>query len=256
MNLRCVIIDDEYLARQRILKLLQTHTDVAVVGECRNGSEAIEKIRIKEPDFVFLDIQMPNLSGFEILERLKKVPYVIFTTAFDAYAVKAFEINAVDYLLKPFDQERLDAALDRMRSVKQNDQALELGKKLSNLFSGLENNKAPGDFRTGFEIKKNGRLLTVKTEDLVFIKSEGNYLELHTEKDMNLFRATLNSVETELSPLEFIRIHRSLIISKRYLEECYYLGNSYYRIRLKTGLEFRSGRLYKERIVSILHERG
>lgn len=255
MKLRCLIIDDEYLARQRILKLLEMHTNISVVGECRNGKEAIEKIRIKEPDFIFLDIQMPNLNGFELLGRLKKTPYVIFTTAYDSFAVKAFEINAVDYLLKPFDQERMDAALDRMRSLKQNDQAMKLGKKLSNLFSDLQQDQTRQDFRTGFDIKKNGRQLKINTEDLVFIKSEGNYLELHTETDMNLYRATLNSVETELSAQEFIRIHRSLIVSKRYLNKCYYLGNSHYRVRLKTGLEFRSGRSYKDRIVSFLEER-
>ncbi|RDY59760.1 LytR/AlgR family response regulator transcription factor [Flagellimonas nanhaiensis] len=253
MQLRCIIIDDEYLARQRIIKLLEKHRNILVVAECRNGKEAIERIQLKEPDFVFLDIQMPDFDGFAVLQKLQKIPYVIFTTAYDSFALKAFEINAVDYLLKPFDQERLDASIDRMQEIKKTNKAYELGEKLSGLFKEIKQIKDV-DHRTDFTIKKNGRLLRISTEDVIFLKSEGNYLELHTDSAKHLYRATISAMEKELSAGEFLRVHRSLILSKRYIQSCRYMGNSYYKIRLKTGLEFTSGRSYKANIVSYLEE--
>ncbi|WP_190809196.1 LytTR family DNA-binding domain-containing protein [Flagellimonas sp. S3867] len=253
MKLRCVIIDDEYLARQRLHKLLEKHHNVLIVGESRNGREAIETIKLKEPDFIFLDIQMPDLNGFSVLNRIKKIPHVIFTTALESFALKAFEINAVDYLLKPFDQERLDTSIKRITSLKKTDKTYELGQKLNNLLKEIDQEKE-ADHRTEFKIKKNGRLLNICTEDIINIKSEGNYLELHTASTKFLYRGTMNALENELSPEEFMRIHRSLILNKRYIRGCFYLGNSYYKIKLKTGLEFTSGRSYKTNIIRYLEE--
>ncbi|PWL39405.1 hypothetical protein DKG77_00775 [Flagellimonas aquimarina] len=253
MKLRCIIIDDEYLARRRLQKLLEKHHNILVVAECRNGKDAIKYIKLKEPHFIFLDIQMPDLDGFSVLNRLDKLPYVIFTTAYDSFALKAFEINAVDYLLKPFDQERLDASIDRMVSLKKTNEAYDLGRKLSSLFKEVKHEGDKGQ-RTDFAIKKNGRLLHVDTEDILFIKSEGNYLELHTESAKHLYRATMNAIEKELSTKDFVRVHRSLVLSKRSIQACFYTGNSHYKIRLKTGLEFTSGRSFKANIVSYLGE--
>ncbi len=255
MKLRCIIIDDEYLARQRVLKLLEKHRNVLVVAECRNGKEAIESIKLKEPDFIFLDVQMPDLDGFSVLNRFDKVPYVIFTTAYDSFALKAFEINAVDYLLKPFDQERMDSSLERMISLKKADKTYELRNILDNLFKELEQDGGV-NHRTDFTIKKNGRLLHVDTEDIIFMQSEGNYLELHTDSAKHLYRATMKAIENELSAKEFVRVHRSLMLNKRYIQGCFYLGNSYYKIKLKTGLEFTSGRSYKTNVISYLEEIG
>lgn len=125
-----MIIDDEYLARQRLIKLLENFEDITLVGECRNGNEAIEKITLKEPDLIFLDIQMPDMNGFNVISRLQHKPYVIFTTAYDTYALKAFEINAVDYLLKPFDEERLHVTLDRVFELKKRKKASNLEDKI------------------------------------------------------------------------------------------------------------------------------
>ncbi|RKN83430.1 LytR/AlgR family response regulator transcription factor [Ulvibacterium marinum] len=253
MKLRCIIVDDEYLARQRILKLLEGHDDIAVVAECKNGKDAISKIKLKEPDFIFLDIQMPDLDGFSVLNKLDKIPYVIFTTAYDSFALKAFEINAVDYLLKPFDEERMDTSLKRMKAIKEQEKAIGLKDKLTNLLTTFQGEDSNG-FRTHFEIKKNGRLLKVLTENIMYIKSEGNYLELYTEKNKFLFRATMNSIEAELPKHQFMRIHRSLLINKFYIDSCFYLGNSEYKIHLKTGLSLLSGRAFKENITSYLED--
>lgn len=253
MKLRCIIVDDEYLARQRILKLLEGHEDITVVAECKNGRDAIAKIKLKEPDFIFLDIQMPDLDGFSVLNKLDKIPYVIFTTAYDSFALKAFEINAVDYLLKPFDEDRMDTSLKRMKAIKEQEKAIGLKDKLTDLLTTLKSEDSSG-FRTYFEIKKNGRLLKVLTENIMYIQSEGNYLELYTEKTKFLFRATMNSIEKELSKHQFIRIHRSLLINKFYIDSCFYLGNSEYKVHLKTGLSLLSGRAFKENITSYLED--
>ncbi|WP_430967343.1 LytR/AlgR family response regulator transcription factor [Spongiimicrobium sp. 2-473A-2-J] len=252
MKLRCIIIDDEYLARQRLVKLLAEETEVIIVAECKNGAEALEKIGLKEPDLIFLDVQMPDMNGFAVLQKLKKLPYVIFTTAYDTYALKAFEINAVDYLLKPFDEERLRIALQRMFELKRKEKASVLEAKIQQLLNTLSEEE--DTYRTSFEIKKNGRVLSVRTEDIVSIRSSGNYVELFTEEKKYLFRATMNAVEGELDPFTFLRVHRSAILNKHYIQSCAYTGNSEYKVRLKTGGEVVSGRSYKEKVIAFLDQ--
>ena len=137
MKLRCLIIDDEFLARQRLLKLLEPYESIVIVGECRNGKDALEKIGIKEPDLIFLDIQMPDMDGFTVYDKIQKKPYVIFTTAYDTYALKAFKINAVDYLLKPFDEDRLGIAIERILEIKKTDQASLLEENIKKLIHNL-----------------------------------------------------------------------------------------------------------------------
>ncbi|MCW5517325.1 LytR/AlgR family response regulator transcription factor [Muriicola sp. Z0-33] len=253
MKLRCIIVDDEYLARQRILKLLEDHQDIMVVAECKNGREAIEKIKLKEPDFIFLDIQMPDLDGFSVIEKLDNLPYVIFTTAYESFAIKAFEINAVDYLLKPFDDERIDASIKRMKALKEHEKTAGLKEKLAGLLISLQDENG-SETRTFFEIKKNGRILKIRTEDIIYIQSEGNYLELFTEKNKFLYRSTMNAIEAELSDQLFVRIHRSLIVNKVYIGSCFYLKNSEYKVVLKNGTTLLSGRSYKDNIISYLEE--
>ncbi len=254
MKLRCIIVDDEYLARQRLLKLLEEEEDIQVVAECRNGREALEKIELKEPDLVFLDVQMPDIDGFGVLQRLDKLPYVIFTTAYDSYAIKAFDVNAVDYLLKPFDEERLQIALERMFDLKRKEKASELESKIHRLISNYEQEESK--FRTQFEIKKNGRIRAIPTEDIEVIHSGGNYLELQTATQKFLYRTTMNTAESELDPEEFIRVHRSLILNRRSIKSCHYLGNSEYRLTLKSGEEFVSGRSYKQAVIGLLDKYG
>ena len=253
MRLRGIIVDDEYLARQRLLNLLKDVGEVDIVAECRNGKEAVERIRLKKPDFVFLDIQMPDMDGFQVLDHLDNIPYVIFTTAYDSFALKAFEINAVDYLLKPFDEERLLSSVERMIDLKKNERAISLEEKLKKLLRDYRAEQL-SEYRTYFEIKKNGRLLKIPTDGIVFIKSEGNYLELHSDQGKFLYRETMNTIEAELSPIQFLRIHRSLLINKIYMSKCTYRGNAEYKIEMKTGASFISGRSYKEKVQQYLAE--
>jgi two-component system LytT family response regulator len=232
---------------------LEDYHDIIVVAECKNGREAIEKIKLKEPDFIFLDIQMPDLDGFSVINRLDKLPYIIFTTAYDSFALKAFEINAVDYLLKPFDEERLDTSIKRMKALKEHEKTAGLKEKLARLLTSMQDENS-GDTRTFFEIKKNGRLLKVHTEHIIYIQSEGNYLELYTDEKKFLYRGTMNAIEAELSKQLFMRIHRSLIVNKVYIDSCIYLNNSEYKVVLKNDSFVLSGRSYKDKIISYLEE--
>lgn len=253
MKLRGIIVDDEYLARQRLLKLVEAVPEVIILDECKNGKEAVQKIRLKEPDFIFLDIQMPDMDGFKVLDQLDELPYVIFTTAYDSFALKAFEINAVDYLLKPFDEERLDTSIQRMIELKKNEKAGLLEEKINRLISDYRNEQI-NTYRTNFEIKKNGRLIKIAVDSIFLIKSDGNYLELFSEKGKYLYRSTMNAVENEVSPLRFLRIHRTMIVNCIYIDIIKYQGNSVYKIGLKNGEILYSGRSYRRHIQEYLKE--
>ena len=253
MKLRGIVIDDEYLARQRLIKLTEEVPEISIVAECRNGKEAVKAIRLKEPDFIFLDIQMPDMDGFKVLDQLDELPYVIFTTAYDSFALKAFEINAVDYLLKPFDEERLVTSIQRMKALKKNEKAGLLEEKINRLISDYRNEQI-NTYRTNFEIKRNGRFIKIAVESIFLIKSDGNYLELFSEKGKYLYRCTMNTVENELSPLRFLRIHRTMIVNCIYIDKIKYQGNSVYKITLKNGEIFYSGRSYRGHIQDYLKE--
>ncbi|WP_353778573.1 response regulator [Winogradskyella sp. 3972H.M.0a.05] len=252
MRLRYIIVDDEYLARQRLLKLLKPYDNMVMVGECRNGKEALDVIPIKEPDLVFLDIQMPDYNGFEVLSELRVKPYVIFTTAYDAYALKAFEINAVDYLLKPFDEDRLQTSLSRIFELKQQQSASDLEHKIKALIRNYQSNEEA--YKVEFSIKERGRLTTIYVDDITYLKSDGNYVKLYTASKTFLYRSTLNTLHETLDPSQFLRIHRSIILNKFYIKQCHYLSNNEYKFLLKDGTVLESSRTYKSIIGAYLNE--
>ena len=253
MIIRTLVVDDEYLARQRVLKLLEAHEDVTVVGEARNASEALQLIERLEPDLVFLDIQMPDFTGFEVVKRLKKPPYIIFATAYDQYALKAFDVHALDYLLKPYDEERFGQALDQARVQVRLRRSEGFQAKLEGLLA--EYNAKPGQWRGQFEIKERGRLFTIPTHSLVYLEAEGNYVALHTESEKHLYRITMSALEQELNPEEFLRIHRSTFVNRHYVAECRYQNNNEYLFRMKSGHQLTSGRSYREAIQAYLDDR-
>jgi len=250
MKLRCLIIDDEFLARQRLLKLLEPFNNIVIVGECRNGQEALELIPLKEPDLIFLDIQMPDMNGFMVVSKLRIKPHVIFTTAYDSYALKAFEINAVDYLLKPFDEDRLSIAIERIKALKKKKQASHLEDKIKKLLRSYENEAT--DFLNEIIIPINGRDTTVYVEDVIYFKSDGNYIHLVTETKSYLYRSTLNSLSDSLDTNQFLRIHRSIILNKFYIKKCVYNGNNEYMFHLKNEEQLVSSRSYKSLISEYL----
>jgi len=190
-----LIVDDERLARLELRRLLEAHPEVEIVGEAHNGEEALALVPKLAPDLVFLDIQMPGLTGFDLLERLDDVPQIIFTTAFDAYAIKAFEVNALDYLLKPIAPSRLAAALDRVRPAPQ-----------------------PGRLEQVF-VRDGDRCWIVRLPDIFLLESEGNYTRVCFAGERPLIRRSLNALEEQLDPAVFFRAGRKQIINLKWIDK-------------------------------------
>lgn len=241
--IRTIVIDDEYLARQRVLKLLEKHDGIHVLDEAKNGSEAVQKIEEHLPDLVFLDVQMPDFHGFDVIKKIKHKPYVVFTTAYDAYAIKAFDIHALDYLLKPIDEERFDASIKKIEKYFEVKKSSDFGNQLMMLVQDFQQ---PDDAFTHLvNITDRGREYQVSLEKVYFIEANGNYVNLH-EKDLShLYRSTMSAFAETLNPVDFMRIHRSIIVNKRYVEKCSYVNNNEYRFTMKNGKILYSGRSFK-----------
>jgi two-component system LytT family response regulator len=211
-SINALIVDDEPLARERVRELLAGADDIAIIGEAANGEEALTMIAGESPDLVFLDIQMPGLDGFGLLRALAPddIPTIIFVTAFDQYAMQAFDAHAIDYLLKPFDRERFDLALGRARAVMRGRAAGALDDRLASL---LEDLKPEPRFLERVLVKTGGKVLLLKAEDIDWIEAAGNYLRLHVGRDRHLLRETMAGIERQLDPKIFVRIHRSTIVN-------------------------------------------
>ena len=257
-QIRTIIVDDEPAARARIARLLEREPGIEVVSECRNGQEALACVAKCKPDLLFLDVQMPGMSGFEVMEQLRtqhsaaQVPFVVFVTAFDQYALKAFDVNAVDYLLKPYDDERFFASLDKAKhfiDMRTNDR---LTGKLMDLMR--EHMHANSSYTKTFVIKDKGREHRVKVEDLLYLRAEGNYLSLQLKDRHHLYRMTMNTVETELDPARFLRIHRSYIVNTAHVRNARYSGNNEFIFSMANNERIVSGRSYKEQIAKALQE--
>ena len=253
-NIRTLVVDDEPLARARIVNLLNKAENISVLGECKNGREAMKSIATYKPDLVFLDIQMPDLNGFDVLNsgKLNDVPFIIFVTAFDQYALQAFDVKAVDYLLKPYDDERFFKALEHARTqIAMKDSAL-LHQKMVNL---LEEQKVQnGEINDVIELKEKGRNVLVKVEDLCFIEADGNYLRLHEIDQQHLLRETLQNFESRLESGIFLRIHRSIIVNTNYIDRVSYKGNNQFQFSMKNDKKLLSSRGYREEIVQYLDD--
>ena len=246
MKIRALIVDDEPLARERIRDLLQDENDIDVVGESANGIDAVSDIREKVPDLIFLDVQMPGLDGFEVVEKVgfNKMPQVIFTTAYDQYALRAFEVHALDYLLKPFDRGRFQNALGRamkyLKLKKDGDFKFRLRELLSEV-------KQERKYLDRLIIKSEGRIFFLKVDEIDWIEAAGNYLTLHAGKDNHLLRETMNCMETKLDPDRFFRIHRSTIVNIERIKEIHPMFNGEYVIILKNNKELNLSRKYREK---------
>jgi two-component system LytT family response regulator len=202
---KVILIDDEPLARQLIKNFLQPHTQIEVVAECGDGFEGFKAIQEHQPDLVFLDIQMPKLSGFEMLELLDNPPAVIFTTAFDEYALKAFEAHAIDYLLKPIVKERFEKAVNKWLQQAPNK---EESTKVAAL---LENNIYEG-YQHRIVVKDNGRIRIIAEQDIHYIEANDDYIKIVTKDGSYLKKSTLSHVEQSMDPNQFVRVHRSYLV--------------------------------------------
>lgn len=255
MQIRAIIVDDEWLARKRLETLLEPYPAIRIVGTGRNGKEALELIRLKEPELVFLDIQMPDMDGFDVLQQLPpdRLPSIIFTTAFDQYAIRAFEIEAVDYLLKPFDEDRLRASLGRVLKRLELSKMSQFQAQLLRLVETHQQQLNQEEV-VYFEIKKGGRLHRVSVDDIYYIKAEGNYVALHTGQRRHLYRMTMHSIVQQLNPSVFLRIHRSYLLNSTYILSHRYLQNNEFEFQLKNGVQLLSSKSYKEKIQAFLEQ--
>ena len=211
MRIKALIVDDEPLARDRIREMLKEHPEVEVIAEARNGQEAIDAIASQNPDLVFLDVQMPDLDGFSVLQNLdvQKIPLIIFVTAYDQHALRAFDVHAVDYLTKPFDRNRFAEAIDHakvyMKGTKEPDTA--------RILSMLQEIRAGERYLERFAVKNGETVFFVRAEDVDAIEAQGNYVRLSLAGSSHLLRDTLNNVESQINPRMFVRIHRRTIVN-------------------------------------------
>jgi two-component system, LytTR family, response regulator len=251
MSIRTIIVDDVDLARERI-KLLLGDTELEIVAECANGREAIKAISQLKPDLVFLDIQMPKIGGFEVVETIgvEEMPAVIFVTAYDEFALRAFEINAVDYLLKPFDEARLKRAVERARrEILRQAPAGEVEEKLRRLLNEV---RSGPKYLKRIPVKSARHTTLVLTEEIDWISSAGHYLELHTGGEKHLIREQLSRLEAKLDPEKFVRIHRSIIVNLNSIKSLHPLFNGDHLVILKNGRELNLSRTYHEKLMALL----
>ena len=245
--MKILIVDDEPLARERVRRHLRDEPGIEIVGEAGNGREAVAAIEEKTPDLVFLDVQMPEMNGFDVLKALEenKIPAIVFTTAYDKYAIQAFEFHALDYLLKPFSRERF------RRSVRHAREQLENSRQSGNiderLVSLLENLKAK-KYLERIVVKSSGRVFFIKTDEIDWIEAAGNYLKLHVGRDAHLIRETMQSIEAKLDPEKFFRIHRSTLVQIDRIKELHPLFGGDYAVILRNGTELTLSRNYRERL--------
>ena len=216
-RIRTLIVDDEQLARKGVRVLLDRDPDIEVIGECSNGDDAIESIRMRRPELVFLDVQMPEKNGFDVLEHLApdETPCVVFCTAYDEYALRAFEVHALDYLLKPFDDDRFEKALGRIKSEIARGRASDLGERVLAMMS--DRDRPPEEELNGARdrlvIRSPGRVVFLEAGEIDWIEAADYYVRIHAGEKTHLQRETMSSLESKLDSAQFIRIHRSTIVN-------------------------------------------
>lgn len=246
-SIRVLIVDDEPIARKGIRRLLDEAPDMEIVGECGDGAEAVRAIRKRSPDLVFLDVQMPELDGFGVLEKVgvEQAPEIIFVTAYDEYTLRAFDVHALDYLLKPVNPERFHKSLSRARAQLQNKSSQRLD---GGLLALLENYRREERRATRFAIKTSQGALLVEADNLDWIEAAGNYVRLRVGGQAHLLSETISGMEKRLDPRKFLRIHRSRIVNVERIKLLRPLFHGEYEIVLKDGTQLTSGRNYREQI--------
>jgi two-component system, LytTR family, response regulator len=247
VKVRILIVDDEPPARAIVRQMLQGHSEVEIVGECENGHEAIASIEKFAPDLVFLDIQMPEVDGFAVLEACQpeRLPHIIFVTAYDQFAVHAFEIHALDYILKPFDKERFEQALSRAKRQIKGEKNSESSERILELLS--ENRTRP-QYIERLIIKVEGRVFFLKTDEIEWIEAQGNYVSLHAGKKNYMFREAISNLETQLDPRKFQRIQRSAIVNIEHIRELQPWFRGDYRVILRDGTQLKLSHRYRDNL--------
>ncbi|GAB4531011.1 MAG: LytTR family DNA-binding domain-containing protein [Parvularculaceae bacterium] len=267
-SLRTILVDDEPLALRGLEHRLGAHADIDIVSRCRSGREAIKEIKARQPDLVFLDIQMPGLDGFAVVRALigEASPSIIFVTAFDQYAIDAFQSNALDYLVKPVDEDRLTEALFRARDAIRQRSALEQHEKLTNLLNSLpdedrekfeeliatDNEPAQDRYQSRLNFRDGGKLICLEADDIEWIDAAGDYMCIHAHGQTYIIRETMKSLQKRLDPSKFQRIHRSAIVNLTKVKELHPHSNGEYFLILKNGGELKLSRSYKDVVTRFL----
>jgi two-component system LytT family response regulator len=257
MPLRALIVDDEPIARRTLEKLCAASGDIEVVGQSRHGAEAVAAIRALRPDLVFLDIEMRDVGGFGVIEQVgaENMPLVVFVTAFDRYAVKAFEVNAVDYLLKPFDDTRFDAAMKRVRErltggITPSLQEMireSLGAVLTASF-----NRVGDTPLKRIAADRDGRVVFVDVDNIECVEARGNYILMHTDTESFLLRSSLQQAEAMLDRTKFLRIHRSIIVNSAQIREMERAAGGEYTVTLRNGQKYTASSGYNHKLLEFL----
>lgn len=250
-RISALIVDDERLSRQRIRRLLSVEPDVDIVGECANGEEAVAFLKDKPPDVLFIDIQMPGQDGFSVLASLDPgaVPIIVFVTAFDEHALKAFEVQAFDYLLKPFDRRRFQSTMQRIREQLRRVRTDNTQDRLMSLLEGLGQRKSGAD---RIAIKTAGHVVFIKTDDVSWIEAADNYVCLHCGSETHILRETMNALEARLDSSKFLRIHRSTIVNVDRIKELQPWFRGDYLLVLQNGTQLTLSRTYREKLQNTL----
>lgn len=246
-KIRTLVVDDEPMGRERVLSLLQQEEDVEVIGECSDGTQAITAIQQHSPDLVFLDVQMPGSTGFGVIDAVgpERMPTVIFVTAYDEYALKAFEYHALDYLLKPFNRDRFQETLKHARASLERRRAGDLGRRLLALVNDI---KPETPRLERLVVKSGGRVFFLRTDEIDWIEAAGNYVRLHLGEESHLFRETMNRMEQRLDAKRFVRIHRSRIVNTERIKELQPWFNGEYVVILRNGTRLTLSRGYRDRL--------
>jgi two-component system LytT family response regulator len=247
---KVLIVDDERLSRQRIRRLLAFEPECEIAGECDNGADALKVLARERPDILFLDVQMPELDGFQVIRadiahKENATPLVIFTSAFDEYALRAFEVHAFDYLLKPFDRKRFREALQRAKAHLSKERSAAPDERLFALFEDLANGRRMPD---RVAVRTNGRVVFVKVDDIDWIEASDNYVCLHCGKDTHVLRETMSQAESRLDSSRFLRVHRSAIVNLDRIRELQPWFRGDYRVILLDGTELTLTKTHRENL--------
>ena len=261
-TIRTLIVDDEPLSRERIRNLLEPQSDVEIVGECGNGRQALAAMRSVHPDLLFLDVQMPEMDGFGLLNALPassneaRLPVVVFVTAYDKYALRAFEVNALDYLLKPFDEERFLHALERARKQVHLAGVGQAGGENAaqgrTFLSVVRETQAGARPAERLVVRSGGRVFFLRTEEIDWVEAASNYVRIHAGADSHLLRETMNGIESRLDPEKFLRIHRSTIVNVERVAELQPWFHGDYAITLRDGTRLTLSRGHRDKLQQFL----
>jgi two-component system, LytTR family, response regulator len=251
MPYTALIVDDEPLARRSIRKCLKAFPEFTLIGECGDGASAITAIRDRRPDLLFLDIQLPESDGFQVITEVGKeaMPVTIFVTAYDRYALQAFAAHALDYLLKPFSEDRFRDALQHAKRTLEAGRQRGPNQQLARLLEQLTKKK---DYLERIPVPSKGRFLFVNVRDLDWVEAEGNYLRLHGNGTSHMIRGNMNDMERKLDPARFMRIHRSTIINLQRIREVQPWFRGHHRVVMNNGQELKLSRYQKDKLRTLL----